>query len=220
LAGKGPEEVDARPPQSLTRWQLLLRRRRFLIGPSLQLPLLLATFGHLLIVSLAIAAGLFGPSILSLLTSSQTSDRALSAASQILFLHSRFWPVLALALLLVTLDSIRITHKVAGPLFRLDRVLARIRQGRIPETVRLRKGDLLQDNFQRINATLELLRGHHREVRESRLALVESLRAVREAQAAGMNAELEHRLNDLAGKAERLAELSQRFDLDGSDQAS
>jgi hypothetical protein len=194
--------------------QRFLRRRRFLTCPSLQMRLLLATFGQLLIVSGALAAGLFGPSIMGLLSSDAASDRALAAASEILYLHLRFWPALALALLFVALDSIRISHKIAGPLYRFDKALERVRQGRVPEPIRLRKGDFLHEDCRRINTVLELTRSHLVEVREVRQALTRSIEEARNAKPGLSSEELEGRLGDLVDRAERLVDLSRRFDLD------
>jgi len=126
VAWNGTLANETRPHVRMTVWRRFLRRRRFLICSSLQMPLLLHSFGHLTIVSVALVAVLFGPSIVSLLRNEATSDRALSAANQILFLHPRFWPTLALALLLVALDSIRTSHRIAGPLYRFNRALDRV----------------------------------------------------------------------------------------------
>jgi hypothetical protein len=165
-------------------------------------------------VSGAITAGLFGPSILALLSNDPTSDRALDAASQILYLHLRFWPALALAILLVALDSIRISHRIAGPLYRFDQVLDRVRQGRVPEPIRLRRDDLLQDDCRRINVVLEMGRSHLLQVREARRALALSIAEAREEEPSLRSAELKCRLTELADHAERLSILSTRFDLD------
>lgn len=214
MASNGAPETGALPPIRMSGWQLLLRRRRFLICPSLQVPLLLRSFGHLLIVSVALIAALFGPSVVSLLTSDAASDRALSAANHILFLHPRFWPALALSLLLVALDSIRTSHRIAGPLYRFNLAMDRVRLARIPEPIRLRKGDFLQDDCRRVNAVLDLTRSHVREVRDARRALTSALGDARGAEPGRSGEALEPRLKNVVDRAERLVELSARFDLD------
>ncbi len=201
-------------PARMTAWQLFMRRRRFVISPSLQLPLLLHSFAHLVLVSVALIAALFGPSIVSLLRNEATSDRALSAANQILFLHPRFWPTLALALLLVALDSIRTSHRIAGPIYRFNQALERVQAARIPEPIQLRREDFLQEDCRRINAALELTRTHIGDVGDAARALAEAIEAARGKSPQCPPEETERLLQALMDRSGRLVELSRRFELD------
>jgi len=52
---------------------------------------------------------------------------------------------------LIVVASIFLTHKVAGPLVRIKRVLAQMGQGNFSQRIALRKGDELGDLAETIN---------------------------------------------------------------------
>lgn len=54
---------------------------------------------------------------------------------------------LALMVLLIGLLGIYFTHKVAGPIFKMKKLLKRVGEGNLRVETRLRKGDELQDFF-------------------------------------------------------------------------
>jgi nitrogen fixation/metabolism regulation signal transduction histidine kinase len=54
---------------------------------------------------------------------------------------------LALMVLLIGLFGIYFTHKVAGPIYKMKRLLAQVGKGSLTVQARLRKGDELQDFF-------------------------------------------------------------------------
>ena len=135
------------------------RRRRFFIDRHIQGRLLFASFVHVAIVAGVFGAVLFGPPIVSLLTNENNSDTALEGARQLLFLHSRFWPAAVLALLMVALDSIRTSHRIAGPVYRFRTVLAALRRGEPAKEIRLRESDMLQGLADDLNALLQQREG-------------------------------------------------------------
>lgn len=53
--------------------------------------------------------------------------------------------------------GIYLSHKIAGPLFRLRRVLREIREGKLSHMVHLRRGDVLKDFFREFNETVFVL---------------------------------------------------------------
>jgi hypothetical protein len=120
------------------------------------------------------------PLIIQLSTNEPDSEQALNAANHLLYLHKRFWPTLLLVALLIGLDSIRMSHRIAGPLFRFGRVLEEIRQGGLPRPIKLRKDDLLQDECERINEAIRALEIARREEEERGAALRASAANVRE----------------------------------------
>lgn len=78
--------------------------------------------------------------------------------------------LLALLVFAVGLAGIVFTHKVAGPLFKMQRYLKRIGEGRFVEPVPLRRGDDLQEIFAELCTAIRVLR-----TRESEdLALLEA----------------------------------------------
>jgi hypothetical protein len=59
------------------------------------------------------------------------------------------------------------THKVAGPLFKVSRYFDEMAAGRLGPVYSLRKGDMLQDFYDRFRDMHESLRGHHQEDTEA-----------------------------------------------------
>jgi hypothetical protein len=85
------------------------------------------------------------------------------------------------------------THKVAGPLYKIGLYFDRMRDGKLPKVWPLRKGDQLVDFFEQFRAMDEALR----ERTEQEIAAFE--RFVAEAEKAGIpqQGELGHRVDEL-----------------------
>jgi hypothetical protein len=85
------------------------------------------------------------------------------------------------------------THKVAGPLYKISAYFDRMRDGKLPKVWPLRKGDQLVDFFEQFRAMDEALR----ERTEKEIAAME--RFVAEAEKAGLPSagELGHRVDEL-----------------------
>jgi hypothetical protein len=132
------------------------RRRRYILDRELQLSLVGVSLAHVLFVLCLAAVCLFGPAAFTLLRSDPSSTDGQDAARTILYLHRLYWPAGLLAIIAVCLDSIRVSHRIAGPLYRFRRVLEDVYNGR-SAYVRLRHGDFLQKEAQRINLALSEL---------------------------------------------------------------
>lgn len=92
-----------------------------------------------------------------------SSERALveqrkAIANQRTTLLATLGSVLALLVILLALAGIVITHKVAGPLFKMKRMIREVGEGRLVVPGRLRKGDELQDFFEVFATMVENLR--------------------------------------------------------------
>lgn len=85
------------------------------------------------------------------------------------------------------------THKVAGPLFKVGMYFDRIRDGKLPQVHALRKGDHLRDFFEKFRAMDEALRDR------TKAEIELYARFLKEAEAAGVpsSGELGHRLDEL-----------------------
>jgi methyl-accepting chemotaxis protein len=69
-----------------------------------------------------------------------------------------FIVILALNTLLVGFFWLLAMHKIAGPLYRLDKSIGEIKAGRLPVEIRLRKGDELSDLAHNFNEMVSSLR--------------------------------------------------------------
>ena len=134
-------------------------RRKFILDKKFQLSLLAISLSYVLIFFAVSGSMLFLPLIVAIDGSEYASPEALEAARHILFLHENFWPGILICFFLVCMHSIRTSHRVAGPLYRINIVLTRIKQGLIPCPLRPpRKGDYLTDELALVNEMLKSLR--------------------------------------------------------------
>lgn len=149
------------------------RRRHYLPRRGLQLRLLANTIVSLAVFSMLLIVALFLPLMQIVRGAAPDAPDTIEAARRLLFLNSRFWPALGLSLIVVTLLSIRSSHRIAGPLYRFSVILDSVKNGKIPMPFRIRKGDLLTEDAARINAMLDTLRERERVIDEAAFELKE-----------------------------------------------
>jgi len=141
------------PPPS--RWSRFLQRRRYLVDYRLQLSLV----GHALVLQtlfmVLFVAGLLAPLVGDI---GRQELGALSDASIVLlFLHERLWYLILGSLVLTALLVVRLSHRVAGPMVRVKRILAAIGDGVAPPRLVLRPRDYLQPEVALLNTAVERL---------------------------------------------------------------
>ncbi len=105
---------------------------------------------------------------------------------------------LTLLVVLIGLAGIVVTHRVAGPIYKMKRQIREVASGRLPRLSRLRKGDELVDFFEAFETMVASLRGRkERELGQLEHALasleatasskdLEPLRQLREEMRAGL----------------------------------
>ncbi len=130
-------------------------RTTYLIDRPLQTKLITYSFRHILIVVAAVAFVLFAPTLNMRFEDSPQARAAVESATRLLQLHSRFWMTAVLVVMLVAVDALRLSHRIAGPLHRFRVALRQWRSGEIPDRIRLRDGDLLHEFCEEVNAALD-----------------------------------------------------------------
>jgi len=118
-------------------------RKRFYIH-SIQRKYALLTFLLLASYTFVLAVALFLPPILKLMGGSSLEEQAL-AASQFLALSDRLWPAILISVPIFMVVSVWVTHRFAGPVYRLEQSLRQIADGNLGLQVRFRTGDDLQE---------------------------------------------------------------------------
>lgn len=113
--------------------------------------LLLLAFSFIFIVII------FAPYMLTLYFNYPLVEKA-EAARAILLLHAKVWPGIGTVIVLFSVVSIFITHKIAGPLYRLKKTLSQVTNGDLNIVVKLRKWDDLKDLAEHVNILIEELR--------------------------------------------------------------
>jgi general secretion pathway protein G len=117
------------------------RRRRQFIVEGFQGRFVLAQLVWLTLFLLAFVAVLFaGPAYA--LWRGDASER-FDAALLFLRLHEHVWPAVAVLFCLATFVTIRQSHRIAGPLYRLRWVCEQVTAGRLFVSARVRRGDYL-----------------------------------------------------------------------------
>jgi methyl-accepting chemotaxis protein len=166
------------------------RRTRYLVDKRLQYRLLIYNGIYLLVIILAVGAGLFLPLVLDL------SDPNLSVAQQgevvnkILYLYSRLSPILLFVFLILLAHSVVVSHRIAGPLYRFRATFNQVAQGDLSRATRLRKGDFLLNEQAKIEEMIEALRSRLHHIKNEHAVMERSLQALAESPLGGSNEEL------------------------------
>ena len=134
-----------------------LFRWKYFIDKRLQTKFILYSVLLLLVYTLLFAVILFAPYAIPL-TFDYSLEEQTTAARMLLSLHKSIWPALGLVILLLSGASIFVSHKVAGPIYRLKRFLLEIAGGNIDLTLKFRKRDDLHDLAANVNLVIAELR--------------------------------------------------------------
>jgi methyl-accepting chemotaxis protein len=134
------------------------KRRIYYIEKQFQTKYLLLTIFLLLTYTFAFIIIIFSPYILALYFDFYSISEKAEAARALLLLHAKVWPGIAGIILLFGAFSIFVTHKIAGPLYRLKKTISEITEGNLDAKVKLRKGDDLKDLAEHVNMLAEELR--------------------------------------------------------------
>lgn len=124
--------------------------KNYLIDKRFQTKYLILTILLLLSYTFIFTAILFFPSVLTLYSDSSLVDKN-EAARTFLILHGTVWPTTAAIILIFSIVSIFLTHKIAGPVFRLKHALTELNNGNLDARIHLRKWDDLQELATQIN---------------------------------------------------------------------
>jgi len=176
-------------------------------------------FGLFMFVSSILVFGLaflvpFIPPAIKLLSPITLEERAM-AAKQFLFLAQTILPGLIVLSLAAAVFSIYLTHRVAGPLFRIEQTAREMIRGNLALRIRLRKGDELHELAGLVNETLGNLEKAFREIRESEAHAREALSWIIDEmkKQPSVNREVLDRLTTALKNGERIDEVLQRFQL-------
>ena len=134
------------------------KRRIYYIEKKFQTKYILLTIFLLLTYTFAFIIIIFSPYILTLYFNFYSLSEKAEAARTLLILHSTVWPGIGAVILLFGAVSIYITHKIAGPLYRLKKSLFMITEGNLDVKVKLRKGDDLKDLAEHVNILVDTFR--------------------------------------------------------------
>jgi methyl-accepting chemotaxis protein len=126
-------------------------RRNYLVHKGLQIKYAVMVVALLLIYTIILLSAILVPAF-HILSSGQISlAERTEAAEAVLLLNSSMWPWIGLVVLFFGVISIFITHRLAGPVFAIKRMLKTLGHGDLSARIRLRKGAELQDLADAVN---------------------------------------------------------------------
>ncbi|MBI5167067.1 MAG: hypothetical protein HY998_04930 [candidate division NC10 bacterium] len=155
--------------------ELWFRRRNFLVRPSFQIKYAVYIVSFLFIYTFLLGFLIFYPLQQALQGSSSLEERVL-ISREVLILHKRLWPWFFAVILLVGVHSILTTHRIAGPLFRVETTLRRIIQGDFSQRIKLRRHDEFLEFEELINQLAERLEASTRESQIAQAGIKEEIK--------------------------------------------
>jgi nitrate reductase NapE component len=136
-----------------------VRRQRFrLVDKHFQLDLAWRMLGVFLLFFITGIVLVFAPSALRLLTGATLTELE-PASQEFLILHHRIWPAVLFVLVGIFLYTLWFSHRIAGPIYRINSVLQTMLNGEYPNRVALRKGDHFQSTAELLEALSRQLAG-------------------------------------------------------------
>jgi methyl-accepting chemotaxis protein len=127
------------------------RRKKYYLNNKLQIKYAALSIAMLILYTLLLLIALFGPPILMFNSPDAPLAVRAEAANSVLLINSYLWPGIGVIILLFGAFSIFITHKMAGPIYAIEKVIGRITEGDLSARVRLRKKDDLHELGQAMN---------------------------------------------------------------------
>ena len=137
------------------------RRRTRIVDRQFQLGLAVRL---LLVLTILFAAGLilaFAPSYYVLATTNDLKSLE-PAAAEFLVLHTRLLPAALLSLAGIFLYAIFFSHRIAGPLYRINTILRALIEDREPPVVKFRDDDYFQSTAALLKELSEKMRASRR----------------------------------------------------------
>lgn len=191
------------------------KRRKFFIDPQFQLKYILMIIFLLLLYTITFVGCLFIPQLLPFIFSSPIEEQA-KAAEILLLYHKNVWPAVFIVIPLFGIFSIFITHKIAGPAYRIKKRLHELTAWELDKRVTLRKGDDLQELADCVNLLSEELTLFARELQQNYAALSLSIDEIRvKIKAGSINEETGQELiARLDFSRQNITETLERFNID------
>jgi methyl-accepting chemotaxis protein len=183
----------------------IFRRRRFVINRSLQYSLFFISLLYVILFLAIVGASLFIPLMVELGKTEEFSEKSLQAANLILYLHSNFWPAVLFSLIFIGLHSIRTSHKIAGPFYRLNFVFRAMKEGNLPKPIQLRKSDYFLPEIELFNQMIEKFRGKVTEIQGLQAELSEAISECSEVTSHASKEEIIEHINNITEKGNQLA---------------
>lgn len=115
-------------------------RKRVVVKPGFQFKIALKLTLYIVIYSLLLGLVIFYPLYRELNSAVGIEEQA-NVSSIILYLHKRIWPGLLAVAVLAGIQSIFSSHRIAGPMYRFEKMVGDLTRGNYSARIRIRKTD-------------------------------------------------------------------------------
>jgi nitrate/nitrite-specific signal transduction histidine kinase len=187
------------------------RRKKLLIDHS-QRQLLGVYFVHFMVVLVVFFAALLFKFNQQVIRSSMTVDEKQEFASLMTSFANRMWPAMWVLFLFMVLHAIYVSHKIAGPLYRIRTVLTYIGTGNLTARAKLRRGDYLTQDAETLNQMVGELDRRVGQMREDCVAANRGLEALQGAIEGGSRNEAKRHLTELKSRIENWKQVIDQFE--------
>jgi len=102
------------------------------------------------------------------------------AAKAFLTLHEHFWPAILLTLILVGFHSIRISHSLAGPIYRFRQTLRQMQKKNFSVQSTLRERDFFSEMMEELNETNRSLSANMTDLKENDVRVRQTIEELNE----------------------------------------
>lgn len=132
-----------------------VKRKKYLIDKEIQIRYAILSIAMLVLYTLLLLTAIFGPPMYLYTSTDIPLTVRAEAANTVLLINSYLWPGIGLIILLFGILSIYFTHRLAGSIFAVQRVIDRVLEGDLTARVKLRKNYDLQKLGQAMNRMVE-----------------------------------------------------------------
>ncbi len=179
-------------------------KRRHLIVDRFQYRLIAISAIHFGLVLLVFMAAILLPLMLRLDDPSASFFEKQQVAYVLLFFNEQLWLPMAAVFLLLTVHSLFVSHRIAGPLYRFRMVFKALAEGDLAIRANIRKHDYLHTHAQALNEMIEALEARIRGLEDQTLHLKDDAAQLKEAVSSGAKAGVQKAAERMESRVEGL----------------
>lgn len=182
---------------------IFFKRRRLLVD-RFQYRLIAVSAIHFGFVLLVLVFALLLPLMLQLDNPAASYIEKREAADVLLFFNEQLWLPLGAVFLLLTVHSLFVSHRIAGPLYRFRAVFKELAGGNFSIRANIRKHDYLHTDAGAINEMIAALESRIRGLEDEAQKLKENTAQLKESVGSGASAEVKKALERVEFRVEGL----------------
>ncbi len=179
-------------------------KRRHLLVDRFQYRLIAISVVHFGLVLLVFLVAMLLPLMLRLDDPSATYFEKNQVADVLLFFNEQLWLPLAAVFLLLTVHSVFVSHRIAGPLYRFKMVFKALADGDLAVRANIRKHDYLHPHAKSLNEMIEALETRMHDLEDQTLCLKDEAAQLKEAVSSGTKAEIQKAAERVESRVEGL----------------